>query len=94
MKRKEIMGDRAHGTRAVIARVEAMGIASLLAERGDDTHGSGLGKLGYVVEQCLSHFGMFRRLKVCYQRTKVSFQAFDDLASSLLVVNRIRPHGD
>jgi len=94
MKLKEIMGDRAYGTRAVIAGVEAMGIASLLAERGDDTHGSGLEKLRYVVEQCLSHFGMFRRLKVCYQRTKASFQAFHDLASSLLVVNRIRSHSD
>lgn len=85
---KEIMGDRAYGTQAVIAGVEALGMESLLAERGDDVHGSGLGQLRYVVEQSLSHFGMFRRLKVCYERTKVAFEAFHDAPSSMLVVNR------
>jgi transposase len=90
VKIKEIMGDRAYGTKAVIAGVQAMGMESMLAERSDETHGSGLGELRYVVEQSLSHFGMFRRLKICYERTKVAFQAFHDLASSLLVVNKIR----
>jgi len=58
MKLKEIMGDRAYGTRAVIA---------------------GVGRWGS------------RR---CSPSTKASFQAFHDLASSLLVVNRIRSHSD
>lgn len=88
----EIMGDRAYGTKAVIAGVEALGMESLLAKRDDDTHGSGMGALRYVVEQSLSHFGIFRRLKVCYERTKVASQAFHDLASSVLVVNRVRWH--
>lgn len=90
VKLKEIMGDRAYGTRAVIAGVEMLGMQSLLAERGDETHGSGLGQLRYVVEQSLSHFGMYRRLKVCYESTQTSLQALHDLAASLLVVNRIR----
>jgi hypothetical protein len=89
-KLKGLMGDRAYGTRQVIAGVEAMGMESFLAERGEDVHGSGLGELRYVVEQTLSHFGNFRRIKFCYERTKQSFQAFHDIAASLLVINRIR----
>lgn len=92
-KLKGLMGDRAYGTKAVVAGVEDMGVESLLAGRADDTHGSGLGELRYVVEQTLSHFGFFRRIKVCYERTKRSFQAFHDLAASLLVINRIRGYG-
>jgi len=83
-----ILGDRAYGTKEKIEMVESRGIESLLAERSDPTHGSGLGALRYVVERTLSCFGHFRRLKFCYERWHEHFQAFHDLAASLLTRTR------
>lgn len=85
-----IIGDRAYGTKAMIAHVEGLGIESLLAPRADDTHGSGLGVLRYVVERTLACFSHFRRLRVCYERWGTHFQAFHDLAAALLVCSRLK----
>jgi len=85
-----IIGDRAYGTKRMIALVEGLGIDSLLAPRGDDTHGSGLGVLRYVVERTLACFSHFRRLRLCYERWGEHFQAFHDLAAALLVCSRIK----
>lgn len=86
-----IIGDRAYGTKEMIAHVEGLGIESLLAPRADDTHGSGLGVLRYVVERTLACFSHFRRLRLCYERWGEHFQAFHDLAAALLVCARLRP---
>ncbi len=91
---KALMGDRAYGTTAVVASVEAMDVESFLAGRADKTRGSGLGKVRYVVEQTLSRFGIVRRIKICYERTKRGFLAFHHLAASLLVFNRVRGFED
>lgn len=85
-----IIGDRAYGTKEMIAHVESLGIESLLAERADDTHGSGLGVLRYVVERTLACFSHFRRLRLCYERWGTHFQALHDLAAALLVCSRIK----
>jgi hypothetical protein len=85
-----ILGDRAYGTQAMIALVRGMRIDSLLAPRGDDTHGSGLGVLRYVVERTLACFSHFRRLRLCYERSGDHFQALHDLASCLLVCSRLK----
>ncbi|MBX3376300.1 MAG: transposase [Phycisphaeraceae bacterium] len=85
----EIIGDRAYGTREMIALVESEGIESLLAPRADDTHGSGLGVLRYVVERTLACFSHFRRLRLCYERWGQHFQAFHDLAAAMLVCSRL-----
>jgi len=85
-----ILGDRAYGTAREIAMVESRGIASFLAERSSQTHGSGLGVLRYVVERTLACFGHFRRLKLCYERWGSHFQAFHDLAAAVLVITRLR----
>jgi hypothetical protein len=42
-----------------------MGITSMLAARGSE-HGSGLGKVRYVIERTMIWFGHWRRLKMCY----------------------------
>lgn len=83
-----LMGDRAYGTKEKITMVKSRRIKSLLAERSDDRHGSGLGALRYVVERTLACFGHFRRLKFCYERWDEHFQAFHDLAASLLTRTR------
>ena len=85
-----IIGDRAYGTQEMIALVQGMGIESLPAPRGDNTHGSGLGVLRYVVERTLACFSHFRRLRLCYERRGEHFQAFHDLAAALLVCSRLR----
>ena len=85
-----IIGDRAYGTKEIIALVESQRIDSLLAPRADDTHGTGLGVLRYVVERTLACFSHFRRLRLCYERWGKHFQAFHDLAAALLVCSRIK----
>jgi IS5 family transposase len=88
-----IIGDRAYGTKEMIAHVESEGIESLLAPRADDTHGSGLGVLRYVIERTLACFSHFRRLRLCYKRWDQHFQAFHDLAAALLVCSRLKSIG-
>lgn len=88
-----IIGDRAYGTKEKVAHVEGLGIESLLAERADDTHGSGLGLLRYVIERTLACFSHFRRLRVCYERWGEHFQAFHDLAAALLICSRLKSFG-
>ena len=85
-----IIGDRAYGTTETIAYIESLGIQSLLAPRADGTHGSGLGVLRYVVERTLACFSHFRRLRLCYDRWGTHFQAFHELAASLLVCSRLK----
>jgi IS5 family transposase len=85
-----IIGDRAYGTKEMIAHAEELGIESLLAPRADDTHGSGLGVLRYVVERTLACFSHFRRLRLCYERWGTHFQALHELAASLLVCTRLK----
>lgn len=88
-KPKALVGDRGYGFPWIIAAVVAMGITSLLAPRGSE-HGSGLGRVRYVVEQTLAAFGQFRRIKFCYERWGKHFQAFHDLAATLICFNRLR----
>ncbi len=85
-----IIGDRAYGTKEMIALVKSERIDSLLAPRADDTHGSGLGTLRYVVERTLACFSHFRRLRLCYERWGRHFQALHELAAALLVCSRLK----
>lgn len=85
-----IFGDRAYGTAAMIALMTVLGILSLLAPRGDDTRGSGLGMFRYVVERTLAGFSHFRRIRMCYECWGEHFQAFHELAACCLLVTRLR----
>jgi transposase len=88
-------GDRAYGFPWTIAQVRDSQIEPVLAERrraggsGGHTHGSGLGRIRRVVEQTLANFGHCRRLKHCYEKRGEHFQAFHDLAATLLCFNRL-----
>jgi len=90
-KPKVFQGDAAYGTEANIREVVKRGIRPLLSPYGNSKrqHGSGLGKTRYVIERTLSWFGNFRRLKFCYERTGEHFQAFHELAASLICLNRL-----
>lgn len=82
------VGDRGYGFPGVIAAVLAMNIISLLAERGSE-HGSGLGKLRWIIEATMSWFGNFRRIKFCYEKHGEHFQAFHDLAATLIAFRKL-----
>ncbi len=45
------------------------------------------------VERTLSWMSNFRRLKLCYERFGEHFQAFRDLAASLIRANRVQELG-
>jgi len=84
----ELVGDRAYGVAAIIAEVLERRIGSLLAPR-TRSHGSGLGKVRYVIERTLSWVGNFRRIKLCYERTGDHWQAFNELAACIICANRV-----
>lgn len=90
-KPTRFQGDGAYGTAAIIEQVRQRGIEPLLAPYGRTKreHGSGLGKTRYVVERTLSWFGNFRRLKLCYERTAEHFQAFHEIAASVICANKL-----
>jgi hypothetical protein len=87
-----LVGDRAYGIAAMALLLVVLRIANFLAPRNDDTHGSGLGTWRYVVERTLACFSHFRRLRVCYERFGIHFQAFHDLAACLLVCSRLKAY--
>jgi len=82
-------GDHGYGWEKNIRATRARGICSELARPQDKTHGSGLGRTRYVVERSLAWFGHCRRLKLCYEKTGVLFQAFHDLAACLICANKL-----
>jgi len=90
-KPTRFQGDGAYGTAAIVEQVRQRGIEPLLAPYGRTKrdHGSGLGKTRYVVERTLSWFGNFRRLKLCYERTAEHFQAFHEIAASVICANKL-----
>jgi transposase len=86
-----LMGDRGYGFPYLIAIVLLYGIVSELAERGKDKpHGSGLGEKRYVVERTMSWWTHFRRINLCYERTKEHFQGLHELAAAVICANKLR----
>ena len=85
-------GDAGYGFPHTAKQVAEAKVEPVLAARGRpaEAHGSGLGAVRRVVEQTLAHFGQFRRLKVCYEKTGAHFQAFHDLAATLLCFKRLQ----
>jgi transposase len=85
-----LQGDAGYGFPDLIRHVRRRRIRPQLAPRGKAAaHGSGLGKTRYVVERTLSWFGNFRRIKLCYERLGEHFQAFHDLAATLINSKRL-----
>ena len=72
-----LLGDRGYGFAYLIALVVLFGIVPLLSPRGKDKpHGSGLGKVRWVVERTLAWVGQARRLKVRYEVSIAMHRAF------------------
>jgi transposase len=74
-KPKALYGDRQYGTPRNHQGLKDRGIEDHLAQPRTP-HGSGLGKIRWVVESTLSWVGQARRLKVRYERLPAMHRAF------------------
>jgi transposase len=83
------VGDRGYGFPWIIAQVTQRRIKSFLARRGSP-HGSGMGRVRYVIERTMSWIDNFRRIACCYERTGNHWQAFNELACCIICANRLR----
>jgi IS5 family transposase len=88
-KPRVLQADAGYGFDHTLRELRARRIRPLIKRRGERTHGSGLGKTRYVVEQALSWFNHCRRLRLCYERDGRHFQAFHDLAAALICGRRL-----
>jgi transposase len=70
-----VYGDRAYGSKKNRDGLRQRHIKSRLARQGTP-HGSGLGKVRWVVERALAWVGQARRLKVRYDRLPAMHRAF------------------
>ena len=83
-----LYGDRGYGFPSIIAAVAALGVTAKLAPRGGE-HGSGLGKVRYVVERTFAWFDNWRRLRMCYEKSDAHYLAFNQLAACLICARRL-----
>lgn len=65
------------------------GIKPMVARRGV-THGSGLGKVRWVVERAFAWLHQFKRLRIRYGRRGDLHQGLLELACSLICLRRLR----
>lgn len=90
-----IVGDAAYGFVHIVPQVIARCIVPLLAPRKQPgrqepvVHGSGLGKVRYVVERTIGWLASFRRIAQCYERTGNAWQAFNELACCIVCCNKL-----
>jgi transposase len=89
---KELIGDAAYGSLANCVRCALRNVVPVLAAPRRP-HGSGLGRVRYVVERTLAWFGSYRRLKLCYERWPEHFQSFHELAAALICANKLKLAG-
>ena len=82
------LGDRGYGWERNIFRVKAMGVKPLLARPGDNTPGSGLGKLRYVVERSFPWLKAWRRLRVYYEKMLPSPIGYHTSAAAKICFNK------
>ena len=75
----ELYADRAYDSDGHEGLLRWVGVKPRFAQRGEP-HGSGLGKVRYVVERTIAAIHQNRRLKVRYERRSDLHQAFLTLA--------------
>lgn len=86
----EVYADRGYDHDKYRGPLRAQRVIRRIARRGS-AHGSGLGKVGWVVEQTIVHLHWFRRLRIRWQTRDDIHQAFLTPASALICYRRL-PH--
>ena len=84
-----LLADRGYDHDQYRRQVRARGIKPLIARRGTE-HGSGLGKLRWVVERTFAWLHNFRRLLVRFDRRDDIHAAFLALGCCLVCFRRVR----
>jgi transposase len=79
----ELYADRGYDSEATRWLLRWLGIEPHIAKRGK-AHGSGLGKIRWVVERTVSWLKGLRRLRVRYDRLGVIQDAWTSLAASAI----------
>jgi hypothetical protein len=87
---EELYADRAYDSDHHEAMLRWMGIEPKFAQRGEP-HGSGLGKVRYVVERTIAAVHQNRRLKIRYEKREDIHLAFLTLACVKLCWYRLDP---
>jgi transposase len=89
-KPRVVQGDRAYDSQAHRDALQQRGIATQLARRWRP-HGSGLGRMRWVVERTLAWLHRNRRLNLRYERRPCVHEAFLTLACALVCWNFLKP---
>ena len=93
-KPASVAGDAGYGFDHVVRQVVERRVLPLLAPRAKPgrpvAHGSGLGRVRYVVERTVAWLANFRRIAQCYERTGESWQALNELACCVICANKLR----
>jgi transposase len=85
-----LYGDRAYDSQPHRDSLRALGIRPRLARRGE-AHGSGLGKVRWVVERTLSWLHQNRRLRVRYEKRADIHDALLKLACAMICFKQLEP---
>ena len=81
--------DRGYDAEAKVRRpLRRRGIEPRVARRGAP-HGSGLGRLRWVVEACFAWLFNYRRLRVRYEKRDDIHQAFLNLGCAMICAGRV-----
>jgi transposase len=80
---KLVYADRGYDHDKYRRLVRSRGIRPMIARRGE-RHGSGLGRLRWVVERSFSWLHAFKRLRVRYEHRADIHEAFLSLACSII----------
>jgi transposase len=88
-KPRELFGDRGYDYDIYRRRLSARGIIPRIARRGV-AHGSGLGKVRWVVERTFAWLHAFRRLRICWERRRDIHLGLLQLACSLICLRQLK----
>jgi transposase len=80
---EQLIADRGHDHDKYRRELWRRGVKPVIARRGTE-HGSGLGKLGWVVERTFAWLHQFRRLRIRCERRPDLHEAFLSLACTLI----------
>ncbi|MEU5015561.1 IS5 family transposase [Streptomyces sp. NPDC021749] len=88
-KPRRLYADRGYDFDKYRRLLRKRGIKPLIARRGV-AHGSGLGKVRWVVERAFAWLHQFKRLRIRYERRADLHQGLLELACSLICLRRLR----
>jgi transposase len=85
---RKVYADRGYDHDKYRQLLRERGITPVIARRGT-AHGSGLGRLRWVVERTFAWLHAFRRLRTRYERRADTHQAMISLACSIICLRRL-----